>query len=249
MISRHLHLILAVVSVALTLLIAGPSQAQLHDVLVEPNNVVYSSTTEIQDGSEHMLVASTISNEATDNSLPQVRISRVKTDGTIDWEKDYAQETGWRAAHVMHIADDTGVLIGINPSLVNTGAARSIVMTFDLTTGAVLATAEIKEDVGANASEKGLVLTHGVYRNDKLALTGWLGGVQGSNSTSSVWRSWWKLMCPTPAKRRSPRTGHTRLTRPTTLMERTTTWGRTCWMSRASATSSPDRPTPSTTTP
>ena len=179
MISRHLHLILAVVSVALTLLIAGPSQAQLHDVLVEPNNVVYSSTTEIQDGSEHMLVASTISNEATENSLPQVRISRVKTDGSIDWEKDYAQETGWRAAHVMDIGNDTGVLIGVHPSLVNTGATRSIVMTFDLTTGAVLATAEIKENVGANASEKGLVLIHGVYRNDKLALTGWLGGTSG----------------------------------------------------------------------
>lgn len=179
MISSYLNALPAVISFALTLLMASPTQAQLHDVLVEPNNVVYSSTTEIQDGTEHMLVASTISNEATDNSLPQVRISRVKTDGTISWEKDYAQETGWRAAHVMDIGDETGVLIGVNPSLVNTGAARSIVMTFDLNTGTVLATAEIKENVAANASEKGLVLIHGVYRNDKLALTGWLGGTSG----------------------------------------------------------------------
>ena len=85
MIFRHLNALAAVISIALTLLMASPTQAQLHDVLVEPNNVVYSSTTEIQDGSEHMLVASTISNESTENSLPQVRISRVKTDGTIDW--------------------------------------------------------------------------------------------------------------------------------------------------------------------
>ena len=34
--------------------------AQLHDVLVEPSNVLYSSTCEISDGSEHMLVASTV---------------------------------------------------------------------------------------------------------------------------------------------------------------------------------------------
>ena len=178
MISRHLHALMAVISVALTLMMANPANAQLHDVLVEPNNVVYSSTAEIQDGSEHMLVASTVSNGASENSLPTVRISRVKTDGSIDWEKDYAQETGWRAAHVMDIGNETGVLIGITASV--TGAAtRSIVMTFDLNTGAVLATAEIKENVAANASEKGLVLIHGLYRNGKLALTGWLGGISG----------------------------------------------------------------------
>ena len=45
MISRYLNALPAVISFALTLLMASPTQAQLHDVLVEPNNVVYSSTT------------------------------------------------------------------------------------------------------------------------------------------------------------------------------------------------------------
>ena len=246
MISRHLHLILAVVSVALTLLIAGPSQAQLHDVLVEPNNVVYSSTTEIQDGSEHMLVASTISNEATENSLPQVRISRVKTDGSIDWEKDYAQETGWRAAHVMDIGNDTGVLIGVHPSLVNTGATRSIVMTFDLNTGAVRCGGNQRE-CKVNASEKGLVLIHGVYRT--IALTGWLGRTSGLQLNEQRVAVLVEIDVPEASQTSITPNWTPPSTRPTTPMERTTTWGPTCWMSRASVTSSPDRPTPSTTTP
>ena len=41
--------------------------AQLHDVLVEPSNVLYSSTCEISDGSEHMLVASTVDDASPEN--------------------------------------------------------------------------------------------------------------------------------------------------------------------------------------
>ena len=74
------------------------SWSQLHDVLIEPSNALYSSTCEISDGSEDMLVASTIDDESPEN---QVRITRVHPDGTLDWEWDYIRGGGWRGGSVL----------------------------------------------------------------------------------------------------------------------------------------------------
>ena len=175
MIYRHLRLSLAAAITAVFALVIGPdAQAQLHDVLVEPSNAVYSSTVEISDGTEHMLIASTVDDAG---SNPEVRISRVKTDGSIEWESDYQSTNGWRASHVLTVGDDTGVLIGVVGGGTGGGPASSMLMSFDLTTGNTIGTAEIQE-AGANAN-KGLVLTHGIHANGLLVLTGWLGGYTG----------------------------------------------------------------------
>ena len=41
--------------------------SQLHHVMVEPSNTVYSSTCEISDGSQHSSIASTTSNGSPEN--------------------------------------------------------------------------------------------------------------------------------------------------------------------------------------
>ena len=172
---RPLRALLTATITAIFALFVGPtSQAQLHDVLVEPSNAVYSSTVEIHDGTEHMLIASTVDDAGAN---PEVRISRVKTDGSIEWESDYQSTNGWRASHVLTVGDDTGVLIGVVEGGTGGGPASSMLMSFDLTTGTTIGIAEIQE-AGPNA-DKGLVLTHGIHANGLLVLTGWLGGYTG----------------------------------------------------------------------
>ena len=172
---RPLHFFWAATFATVLAIFTGPiAQAQLHDVLVEPSNATYSSTVEIPDGSEHMLIASTVDDAGAN---PEIRISRIKTDGSIEWEYDYQSTNGWRASHVLTVGDDTGVLIGVVGGGTAGGPAHSLLMSFDLATGSTIGTAEIKE-AGPNA-DKGLVLTHGIHANGLLVLTGWLGGYTG----------------------------------------------------------------------
>ncbi len=154
--------------------------SQLHHVMVEPSNAVYSSTCEISDGSQHSLIASTTTNGSPEN---HVRISRVKTNGSLQWEKDYFTGNGWRASHVLTVNDEVGVLIGVGGLDTIGTPVHSLVMTFDLTTGASLALVEIEENNAAAA--KGMVLTHGIFAQGQLILTGWLGGTTGTQLAES----------------------------------------------------------------
>jgi hypothetical protein len=88
MVSRYLTLVKAAPFVLLLsfITLGLPGLSQLHHVLVEPSNAVYSSTCDISDGSQHSLTASTIANGSPEN---HVRISRVKTNGSLQWENDY----------------------------------------------------------------------------------------------------------------------------------------------------------------
>ena len=160
MVSRYLTLVKAAPFVLLLsfITLGLPGLSQLHHVLVEPSNAVYSSTCDISDGSQHSLTASTIANGSPEN---HVRISRVKTNGSLQWENDYFTGNGWRASHVLTVNDEVGVLIGAGGLDTIGTPVHSLVMTFDLTTGASIALVEIEENNATAA--KGLVLTHGIF--------------------------------------------------------------------------------------
>ena len=159
MVFRYLTLVKAAPLVLLLsfITLGLPGLSQLHHVMVEPSNAVYSSTCDISDGSQHSLTASTIANGSPEN---HVRISRVKTNGSLQWENDYFTGNGWRASHVLTVNDEVGVLIGVGGLDTIGTPVHSLVMTFDLTTGASIALVEIEENNATAA--KGLVLTHGI---------------------------------------------------------------------------------------
>ena len=58
---------------------------------------------------------------------------------------------------------------------------RSLLLPFNPLTGAASDVMEIKDVAKPGSFEEGLVLLHGIHRNDKLILAGWVGGPIGIN--------------------------------------------------------------------
>ena len=162
---------------AIALLFSGLASAQFHNILTHPDPVAYTSVAESGDYGGERLIASTVAT----GSGPMVRIARVKNNGDVSWEQDYSYISGLRAKHIVPIDSLSAVLIALrDPSTAIGGAtpARTVLMRFNVHTGAVLATSEIQE-LSPLGAEKGLVALHGIYSNQSLILTGWLGGGTG----------------------------------------------------------------------
>lgn len=163
--------------VATTFFFSSLASAQFHNILTHPDPAAYTSVSESGDYDGERLIASTVPTI----SGPIVRIARVKNSGEVSWEQDYFYISGLRAKHIIPIDSVSAVLIALrDPSTAVGGAtpARTVLMRFNVNTGAVLATSEIQE-FSPVGGEKGLVALHGIYSNQSLILTGWFGGGTG----------------------------------------------------------------------
>ena len=163
----------------LLLVFTSGLQAQYHSIKLHGTDERYSCIAETQDGTSHSLVASSWMSPT--NPTPQVSVTRLKDNGNLDWSQEYFYPGGWRASHIITKSASEAFVLGVTrPDTLGT-PVRSLLLPFNPLTGAASDVMEIKNVANPGGLEEGLVLLHGIHRNGKLILAGWVGGPIGIN--------------------------------------------------------------------
>ena len=163
----------------LLLVFCSGLQAQYHSIKLHGTDERYSCIAETQDGTSHSLVASSWISPT--DPTPQVSVTRLKDNGNLDWSEEYVYPGGWRASHIITKSASEAFVLGVTrPDTLGT-PVRSLLLPFNPLTGAASDVMEIKNVTNPGSLEKGLVLLHGIHRDGKLILAGWVGGPIGIN--------------------------------------------------------------------